>query len=292
MESKLCNICPRECNALRDETRGEGYCRSPLLPKIARYAPHFFEEPCISGKNGSGTVFFSGCNLRCEYCQNHEISSGEKGKIFTPDGLKNIYSELMKLGVHNINLVTPTHYADIIARSLDEKLSVPVVYNTSGYEKTETLKKLRGKIDIYLTDFKYGLDEIAKKYSSCDNYVAVAKKALDEMYSQCGDFVIDENGIMQKGVIVRHLVLPDEIENTVEVIDYIDTRFRGKKILFSLMSQYTPVVFSEKHKNLNRSISKEEYKRVTDYLEFTDIKYGYIQELSSSDKAYIPDFNL
>jgi len=292
MTEFYCDICPHSCNALRDEKNGFGICKAPALPVISRYAPHFFEEPCISGKRGSGTVFFSGCNLQCEYCQNKEISAEIHGKKISIDDLRKIYFELINMGVHNINLVTPTHYVHAIAKSLSEKLPVPVVYNTSGYDKISSLMSLDGKIDIYLADLKYGIQAVANKYSLCKNYVSVAKAALDEMYRQCKDFVIDENGIMQKGLIIRHLVLPNEIENTFEVIDYISDNFKNKRIIFSLMSQYTPISHSERNPNLNRKITSEEYKRITDYLEFCNIEYVYLQELDSASDSYIPDFDL
>ena len=217
----VCNICPRKCNAERLPLaeNGEGFCGLGGAPKIARAALHFWEEPPISGENGSGTVFFSGCNLGCIFCQNKKISRGRFGKTVTPERLREIYEELINKGAHNINLVTPTHFADAVLASLEPKLSVPVVYNCGGYESVETLKRFEGKIQIYLPDIKYSDNALAKKYSAAPDYFETAKEAVKEMYRQTGKYDIGDDGIMKKGVIIRHLILPGQLENTKKVID-------------------------------------------------------------------------
>lgn len=292
----ICNICPRNCNINRDIHTNKnstlGFCQMGTNPVIARYGKHLWEEPCISGENGSGTVFFSGCSLKCIYCQNNKISINNVGKEITVDRLKKIYKELISMGVHNINLVTPTHFTDSIVESLDEKLSVPVVYNCSGYEKIETLKKLNDKVDIYLVDMKYSKDEIGMKYSNVKDYVETSKKAIHEMYNQTGNYVIDSNGIMQKGIIIRHLILPGNIENSFGVIDWVKNTFDKGQVLFSLMSQYTPIKNDFKYEELNRKITKKEFEAVEKYLFNSGIEDGFMQDLSSSSKQYIPDFNI
>lgn len=290
-----CNICPRNCNINRNvhtkENSTLGFCKMGTNPVIARYGKHLWEEPCISGENGSGTVFFSGCSLKCIYCQNNKISINNIGKEITVERLKKIYKELISMGVHNINLVTPTHFTDSIVESLDEKLSVPVVYNCSGYEKIDTLKKLNDKVDIYLVDMKYSKDEVGMKYSNVKDYVEISKKAIQEMYNQTGNYVIDNNGIMQKGIIIRHLILPDNIENSFGVIDWVKNTFKKGQVLFSLMSQYTPIKNDFEYEELNRKITKKEFESVEKYLFNSGIEDGFMQDLSSSNKQYIPDFN-
>ncbi len=283
-----CNICPRKCNV--DRSIKTGVCGVSDTLKIARAAPHYWEEPCISGTNGSGTVFFSGCNMKCVFCQNYEISSGCSGKEITTDRLCEIYKELIDSGVHNINLVTPTHYAEKIIQSLKKPLSVPVVYNSSGYDSVETLKKLEGKIQIYLPDMKYMNSAIAKKYSLAPDYPERAKDAVHEMFRQTGEAVFDEEGIMQSGVIIRHLMLPGESENTLDVIDWVSSEF-GDKVVFSLMSQFTP------NKNcslpeLQRTVSEEEYNKAVDYIYLCGMENVYVQDFSSAKKEYTPPFDL
>ncbi len=258
--------------------------------KIARAAPHFWEEPCISGYGGSGTVFFSGCNLKCVFCQNHEISSGCFGKEITVSRLKEIYAELIDSGVHNINLVTPSHYTHKIVESLNEPLPVPVVWNSGGYDSVETLRQLEGKISIYLPDLKYMSGNIAKKYSLAPDYPAVAKAALIEMYRQVGPVKLDSDGIMEKGMIIRHLMLPGETENTLDVIDFVSSQF-GDNVIFSLMSQFTPnpqFSFPE----LQRTVSEEEYNRAVDYMYLCGMDNAYVQDFSSAKKEYTPPFDL
>ena len=264
------------------------------MPTIARAALHFGEEPCISGTRGSGAIFFTGCSLRCVFCQNREISSNaEAGLSVTADRLREIMLKLQNMGAHNINLVTPTHFADQIAWALDGiSLSVPVVYNSSGYESVDTLKLLKGKADIYMPDMKYSNDIAAGKYSSAPGYVETAKKAIYEMYDQVGSIVFDENGILQKGLIIRHLMLPGNIANTLGVIRWVAETFPKGSVLFSLMSQYTPVTSSSLPDELKRPVSLREYKRATELLLDVGLTDGYVQELSSSDKSYIPAFDL
>ena len=289
----VCNICPRKCNAERLPLaeNGEGFCGLGGAPKIARAALHFWEEPPISGENGSGTVFFSGCNLGCIFCQNKKISRGRFGKTVTPERLREIYEELINKGAHNINLVTPTHFADAVLASLEPKLSVPVVYNCGGYESVETLKKFEGKIQIYLPDMKYSDNVLAKKYSAAPDYFETAKAAVKEMYRQTGKYDIGDDGIMKKGVIIRHLILPGQLENTKKVIDWVKNEFAPGEVLFSLMSQFTPVEGCNTDE-LYRRLTKDEYSEIADYLFESGIEDGFMQELSSAKEEYIPPFDL
>lgn len=284
----LCNICPRKCNT--DRTKNTGVCGVSDTIRIARAGAHFWEEPCISGYGGSGAVFFSGCNMKCVFCQNFRISSGGFGKEITVERLREIYGELVFSGVHNINLVTPTHYSDKILESLTEPLPVPVVYNSSGYDSVETLKKFENKIQIYLPDLKYMRSDIAKKYSKAADYPEIAKRAIKEMYRQVGKAVVDDEGIMEKGVIIRHLMLPGELENTLDVIDWVSDEF-SNNVIFSLMSQYTPNGNCE-YKNLNDTVSEDEYMKAVDYMYLTGLENGYIQDFSSAKKEYTPPFDL
>lgn len=289
----FCNICPRKCNAERlpIAENGEGFCGLGGAPKIARAALHFWEEPPISGENGSGTVFFSGCNLGCIFCQNKKISRGRFGKTVTPERLGEIYEELINKGAHNINLVTPTHFADAVLASLEPKLAVPVVYNCGGYESVETLKRFEGKIQIYLPDIKYSDNVLAKKYSAAPDYFETAKAAVKEMYRQTGKYDIGDDGIMKKGVIIRHLILPGQLENTKKVIDWVKNEFAPGEVLFSLMSQFTPVEGCNTDE-LYRRLTKDEYSEIADYLFESGIEDGFMQELSSAKEEYIPPFDL
>lgn len=289
----FCNICPRKCNAERLPLaeNGEGFCGLGGAPRIARAALHFWEEPPISGENGSGTVFFSGCNLGCIFCQNKKISRGRFGKTVTPERLREIYEELINKGAHNINLVTPTHFADAVLASLEPKLSVPVVYNCGGYESVETLKRFEGKIQIYLPDMKYSDNALAKKYSAAPDYFETAKAAVKEMYRQTGKYDIGDDGIMKKGVIIRHLILPGQLENTKKVIDWVKNEFAPGEVLFSLMSQFTPVEGCNTDE-LYRRLAKDEYSEIADYLFESGIEDGFMQELSSAKEEYIPPFDL
>lgn len=287
----ICNDCPRKCNVERKALthKGKGFCRMGENPVIARADLHFWEEPPISGTNGSGTVFFTGCNLQCIFCQNEKISRGKFGKVITACELKNIYKELISKGAHNINLVTATHFINAIVKSLDEPLPVPVVYNCGGYESSDALKKLEGKIDIYLPDLKYSDNTLAERYSNAPDYFETATEAIKEMYRQVGSPVFDNEGIMQKGVIIRHLILPGQLENTKRVIDWVKKNFNDGEVLFSLMSQFTPIT-SCNVDSLGRRITPQEYEEIAEYLYNSGIEDGFMQELSSASEEYVPPF--
>ncbi len=289
----ICNDCPRKCNVKREALAhtGKGFCNMGENPVIARADLHFWEEPPISGKNGSGTVFFSGCNLQCIFCQNEKISRGKFGKEITVDELKEIYTQLINKGAHNINLVTGTHFVNAIVKSLDTPLTLPIVYNCGGYESTESLKKLKGKVQIYIPDLKYSDNSLALKYSKAPNYFEVATKAIVEMYNQVGDYVINDDGIMEKGIIIRHLILPGQIENTKKVIDWVKNNFKDGQVLFSLMSQFTPIS-SCNTDSLGRRLTQEEYTEAAEYLYNSGIEDGFMQELSSAKEEYVPPFEL
>ncbi len=287
-----CTLCPRRCGAERKENIAGGFCASPSLALVTRAAPHYGEEPCISGTKGSGTVFFSGCNLRCVFCQNHEISRGGEGQAVDARGLREIFLRLRDKGVHNINLVTPTHYSAVIAEALSGlKLGIPVVWNSSGYDSVETLRSLEGLVQIYMPDYKYSDSVLAKRYSMAEDYPAVALAAIKEMYRQRGEFVLDEGGIMQSGVLIRHLIMPGSPENTLRCIDAIEDNLPADKIIFSLMSQYTPMPGLEGFPELQRPISMEEYERCQSYFDFSDILYGFSQSPESATGEMIPDFD-
>lgn len=288
----ICAICPRKCSALRTEYSGDGFCGMGSSPVLARAALHMWEEPCISGTRGSGTVFFSGCNLGCTYCQNHKISIERYGKRITVSRLRDIFRELIDKGAHNINLVSPTHYSNILVEALEMPLPVPVVWNSGGYDSVETLRTLEGKVQIYLTDLKYLDSALAELYSNAPDYPAVATAAICEMFRQRGKYVLDGDGIMRSGVIVRHLILPGQIENTFRVIDWISENHSPGEILFSLMSQYTPAGNTGDFPALNRRLSESEYLRVYRYLESSGIEEGFYQDLSSAEEEFIPDFDL
>lgn len=286
----ICNLCPRKCNACRTEHQGNGFCGAGTLPVVARVAPHFGEEPCISGTKGSGTVFFSGCTLKCVFCQNYEISDGHKGRAVTPKELADCYKRLEEQGVHNINLVTADHYVNAVAESLDiYKPSVPVVYNCSGYTSPKTLSILDGLVDIYLPDFKYSDDALAIKYSSAPNYVNTASAAIKEMIFQAGTPVIDEDGMMKKGVIVRHLILPSHTKNSLGVLDIIKRSY-DKQVLVSLMCQYVPVNKAHDFPKINRTITRREYEKVKSELYALGLD-GFTQDLSSASTDFIPDWD-
>ena len=260
-------------------------------PVVARVARHLWEEPCISGTQGSGTVFFSGCVMKCVFCQNYRISTENFGKILTPSQLADCYKHLEELNVHNINLVNPTHFVPAIIESLDiYKPKIPVVYNCGGYENTDMLKALKGYIDIYLPDFKYADNTVAWQYSKAKNYSEVALNAVREMLMQQPQNIFDEYGIMQKGVIVRHLILPSHTKNSIAVINLLKENF-GKDLTISLMAQYIPCGIADKFPKINRRITAREYHKVLQYLEQTEMN-GYTQELSSANSQYIPDFAL
>ena len=289
-----CTLCPHNCKVNRLEGK-KGRCKCDNTLKIALASLHMFEEPCISGTNGSGTVFFTNCNLNCIYCQNYEISQGGKGKEITIQTLADIFIKQQEKGAHNINLVTPTMYVyqiiEAIKLARKNGLKIPIIYNSNGYENVETIKMLNGYIDVYLPDLKYYTNELSKKYSNVDNYFEVATNAIKEMYSQVGNAVFDDNEIIQKGVIIRHLVLPNHIQNTKNILKWINENL-PKDIYVSVMAQYFPTYKAKNDSLINRKLNKKEYKEVLNYLYSLDLKNGYIQELGSHEEEYVPNFNL
>lgn len=288
MMNCLCNACPRQCNT--DRSQLLGFCRSPKEFRLARAALHFGEEPCISGENGSGTVFFSGCNLKCVFCQNHEISLENKGTPVSDDRLISIFERLIEQGAENINLVNPTHYAERLATVLNQWNSpVPIVYNSSGYEKAETLKKLEGLIDVYLPDFKYIRHDKAERYANAYDYPEIAAAAINEMRRQQPDDVFDEHGRMKKGMIIRHLILPANTNSSLEILDFLSANYKNKYL--SLMAQYTPCGALENCSEINRRITKREYNKVVDYALDVGFEKIFIQKLSSAGKNFIPAFD-
>ncbi len=289
MESYVCNACPRGCNALRGET-GAGFCRMGADPVIARAAPHYDEEPVISGTRGSGAIFFSGCALRCRFCQNWPISHGNFGQKVSVERLREIYFELIDQGVHNINLVNPTHFAQAILKSLADPLPVPVVWNSGGYEKVETLRRFEGKVQVYLPDLKYIQTDSARKYSAAGDYFDFAGPALKEMLRQTGPVELDGDGIIRRGTLVRHLILPGRAEESMAILDWIAENLPGAWV--SLMAQYLPFGQVEGLDELNRRLYPEEYEAVVDHLMDLGMEDGFVQELSSSDEKYIPSFDL
>ena len=291
-----CTLCPRRCGADREDGGSLGFCRVPEAVSVARAAPHFGEEPCISGTRGSGTVFFCGCNLRCVFCQNHVISRGPAaGRPHTVEQLRALFLRLRDRGVHNLNLVTPGHYSAAIAEALSGlDLGIPVVWNSSAYETAEQLRALEGLVQIYLPDLKYMDAALAARYSAAPDYPEVALAAIQEMYRQTGPFQMDGGGLLRRGVLIRHLVLPGAAENTLRVIDAVEDHLPAEKILFSLMSQYTPMpgLPAGSFPELARPVTAEEYGRVSSYLEFSGIEHGFYQEPESAGNEMIPDFDL
>lgn len=291
---KECRLCPRECGVDRSEGK-KGYCGASNELKVARAALHMWEEPCISGETGSGAVFFSGCPMRCRFCQNYSIAAARKGKVISIERLAQIFLELQEKGAANINLVTPTHYTLHIIKALDlakeNGLRIPVVYNTSGYEKTETLKLLRGYIDIYLPDFKYMDGLLAAAYSNAPDYPEYAKRALEEMVGQTGPLKLDEEtGMARSGVIVRHLVLPGHVRNSKAVIQYLYETY-GDQIYISIMNQYTPMPQVAKDKLLGRKVTRREYEKVIDYALELGVENGFFQEGDVAEESFIPEFD-
>ncbi len=282
----ICSLCPRKCGALRDEAH-VGFCGVGPDPVVARAAPHHWEEPCISGTRGSGAVFFSGCTLRCVFCQNRDISAGGSGKIITVDRLRAIFRELEGQGVHNLNLVTASHFLPAVLRALDPQPSIPVVWNTGGYESLPALKALEGKVQVYLPDMKYMDGALAESLSGAADYPAVARAAILEMFRQTGPYALDADGMLVRGVMIRHLVLPGELDNTFSVLDWIADTFRPGDVLVSLMGQYTPNGAG----GPDRRLTAEEYQRSCDYMAALGILEGYTQELSSAESEYTPPFD-
>ncbi|WP_050606256.1 radical SAM protein [Clostridium niameyense] len=289
-----CTLCPRNCSV--DRANGQmGFCNSTKNIKISRAALHHWEEPCISGRNGSGAVFFSNCNLQCVFCQNHKISHEGYGKEISIKDLSNIFIKLQREGAHNINLVTPTHYVPEIieAIKLSKKygLSIPILYNSNGYENIETIKMLEGYIDIYLPDFKYFNNKYSVKYSSCNNYFEHTSKAIEEMFNQVGTPVFNTEGIMQRGIIIRHLMLPGLLFDSKKVIDYIYSKFKDD-VYISLMNQYTPLNNLSKYPELNKTLNPKHYDSMINYCLELGIKNAFIQESGTSSKKFVPNFDL
>lgn len=287
-----CKMCPHECKVNR--LNGNiGRCRSTDKIKIALVSLHQYEEPCISGKNGSGTIFFSNCNLSCMYCQNYEISQEGKGFEISIEELAKIMLEQQNKGAHNINLVTPTMYAVQIIEAIKiakgKGLNIPILYNTNGYESVETINMLNGYIDVYMPDLKYYSDDIAKKYSNVDKYFMVTTKAIKKMISQVGYPIFDEEGMIKKGVIIRHLVLPNHMQNTKNILKWIKENL-SDRVYVSVMAQYFPTYKAKEDLLLNRKINKKEYKQIETFLYTLDLKNGYMQELGEHEEEYVPDF--
>lgn len=291
----FCNLCPRACRIDRKMSihdKGQvGYCRLGMLPVVSRAALHYWEEPCISGKEGAGAVFFAGCNLSCVYCQNYEISELEKGIEISVERLREIYSELIDQGANTIDLVTPTHFTHAVYQSLRDALPVPVVYNCGGYESAHTVAFLRHKIQCWMPDLKYSDETAARRYSGAPDYFDRATEAIEQMFRQTGPYELDSRGILQKGVLIRHLILPGQIENSKGVLEYIAETFKPGDVLFSLMRQYTPWGRASEFPEINRRVSDEEYEEVESYMEDLGIVDGYVQQKDSSDKAFIPAFD-
>ena len=285
-----CNLCPRNCGVNRHET--VGVCGAGDKIKLAYYSLHQWEEPVISGTNGSGTVFFSHCNLKCIFCQNKKISTGGYGKVISNERLKEIFLELQEKGAHNINLVTPTPFVPLIADVLQEikgkELMIPVVYNTSSYENVETIKIMNGLVDIYLADLKYYSNELGLKYSQCNNYFEVASKAIDEMVKQVGTLEIVD-GLMKRGVIVRVLILPGHIEDSKKIIKYLYDKYHDD-VIISIMNQYTPIEKLE-YDNLNRKVTDDEYDEVVNYAYDLGVRMAFMQEGETQSESFIPDFD-
>lgn len=285
-----CTLCPRRCGV--DRTKGErGFCGMPDKLYAARASAHYWEEPVISGSFGSGAIFFSGCTLRCAFCQNYTISDENFGRELTPQALRAAMERLIDEGVQNINLVTPTHFLPSILPALEPKLPVPVVYNCGGYESVETLRRLEGKIDVYLPDFKYSDNALAKRLSAAPDYYETAAAAILEMYRQVGRPVIEDEQ-MTRGVLLRHLVLPGFVDNSLGVLDWIAENFRSGDILVSLMSQYVPMGKAKAMPPLDRRITETEYDAVLSYMELLGIEDGFTQDFSAATSDYTPDFDL
>ena len=289
-----CILCPRECRA--DRAAGEaGYCGETAQLRLARAALHMWEEPCISGKTGSGTVFFTGCSLKCIFCQNASIASSQVGKSVSADRLVQIFLELQAQGACNINLVTPTHFVPQIVSALElakrDGLQIPVVYNTGGYEKTETLRMLEGLVDIYLPDFKYVSSRLSARYSNAPDYFEIAGSALAEMFRQVGaPLFSEETGLLKRGVIVRHLLLPRHLADSKRVVKYLYETY-GNAVYISLMNQYTPIRFFSDRPELNRRVSHKEYRELVDYCLSLGVENAFIQEGETALESFIPPFD-
>lgn len=289
-----CSLCPRNCNINR--SRGDfGFCNSNNKVKVAKFSLHHWEEPCISGTNGSGTVFFSNCNLKCVFCQNHLISSSGIGEEVSIERLSDIFLEQQAKGAHNINLVTPTHYVPQIIEALrlskSKGLTLPIVYNTNSYEKIETIRSLAGYIDIYLPDLKYFSNKYSIKYSNAPNYFTVASKAIEEMFIQVGHPQFDEDGLIKSGVIVRHLMLPGLLFDSKKIVDYLYSTF-GESIFISLMNQFTPSHKVSNYPEINKTLNQRHYEALIDYCLDIGMHNAFIQEEGTASESFIPDFNI
>lgn len=284
----ICTLCPRRCGAERTAEAGGGFCRMPGGLRVARAMLHHWEEPPISGQNGAGTVFFSGCTLGCVYCQNGDISAGGFGKDISTARLREIFEELIAQGAHNIELVTPTHFLPWILPALTPRLPVPVVYNCGGYERVETLRALEGLVDVYLPDLKYADGALAAELSGAADYFPVACEAIREMFRQVGPYVL-EDGLLTRGVVIRHLVLPGYLDNTRRVLDWIAETFAPGDVLVSLMSQYTPT--ANMTGRLARRVTAAEYRAAVDYMRNCGITDGFVQERTSAEEVYTPAFD-
>lgn len=291
MDYTACRLCPRACGV--DRTRGQrGFCGMGDQIVAARAALHFWEEPPISGEKGSGAVFFSGCSLGCDFCQNTQISHGKFGAALTTARLREIFEDLIAQGAHNVNLVTATHFLPSILPALEPKLPVPVVYNCGGYESVETLRELEGKVDIYLPDLKYAEADLAERLSHAPDYFPVARAAIDEMVRQVGPCRFGPDGMLQRGVVIRHLILPGQVQNSLKVLDYIADHFPRGTVLLSLMAQYVPSGKVQNAPPFDRPISEEEYRAVVDWLYMLGLEDGFLQERAAATDAYLPDFSL
>lgn len=289
---RSCTLCPRACRIDRTQNN-YGRCRSGMLPRVAHVMLHMWEEPCISGTSGSGTIFFTGCNLKCVFCQNHSIAIGQKGKEVSPSRLADLFLMLQDKGAHNINLVTPSHYIPGIAQALtlakEKNMTLPVVYNTSGYDSVQSLTMLDGLVDVYLPDFKYVSSTLSQRYSHAPDYFEVASKSLAEMYRQVSDPVFEDD-LIKKGIIVRHLVLPGCTADSKEVIRYLYETY-GDRIFISIMNQYTPLPHVASYPELNRKITDAEYDEVVDFAIDLGVEQGFIQEGDTASESFIPEFD-
>ena len=287
----ICNLCPRQCGALRTQTQGNGRCRMPEAPVVARAALHLWEEPPISGTKGSGTVFFSGCSLGCVFCQNEQISHRDFGKPVTViPALREIFGALIAQEAHNINLVNPTHYAHVVAQALEQPLPVPVVWNSGGYDRVETLRVLEGKVDIYLPDYKYRTADYAARYADAADYPQAAEAAIVEMVRQTGLYCY-ENGLLKRGVIIRHLLLPGKLAEAKRVMDWVAETFQPGQVLFSLMSQYIPWGRAAEYPELNRRLRASEIRAAEGYMADLGLE-GFTQGAEAAQADYIPPFDL
>ena len=288
---KCCNLCPRKCEVNRYEKKG--FCGATNKIKLAYYSLHMWEEPVISGTKGSGTIFFSNCNLNCKYCQNYEISQLGKGKYYSIQELADIFISQQRNNAENINLVTPTMYVEQIIQAIKiarkNGLKIPIIYNSNGYENVETIKMLDGYIDVYLPDLKYSDNTLAYTYSNIKNYFETATSAIKEMYNQVGNAKFDENGMIVSGIIIRHLILPNYIENSKNVLKWIKQNM-PEEIYISVMAQYFPTYLAKEDKYINRKLTQEEYNQIENYIYELDFKNGYMQDLEENEEQYVPKF--